>query len=265
MNQQCIRQSFLGPDSDEFLHQVKVGVVGGGGGGSHVIQQLAHVGVGLLIATDPDAVDLTNLNRLVGASYRDSLRGVPKVKVALRLVRNVNPRGKLIPIQRKWQGALAELRECHVLVGCVDSFRERDELERFARQSLIPFIDIGMDVSAYERGYMISGQIALSVPGGICLRCMGIVTEERLAEEANNYGAAGGRPQVVWSNGTLASIAVGLLIQLVLPWHGGKLVPALLEYDGNAHTVEPSNRLLVLSATTCQHHPSNQVGDPFWR
>lgn len=54
--------------------------------------------------------------------------------------------------------------------------------------------------------------------GGPCLRCLGIVTEETLDEEGRNYGAAGGKPQVVWPNGLLASTAVGLFMPLVTPW-----------------------------------------------
>jgi hypothetical protein len=37
--------------------------------------------------------------------------------------------------------------------------------------------------------------------------------------EAEKYGAAGSRPQVVWPNGVLASTAVGLAVQLLTPWH----------------------------------------------
>ena len=36
------------------------------------------------------------------------------------------------------------------------------------------------------------------------MRCMAIVTEEYLKEEAGRYGDAGPRPQVVWPNGVLA-------------------------------------------------------------
>ena len=38
------RQSFLGPDSEALISRCTIGVPGLGGGGSHVIQQLAHVG-----------------------------------------------------------------------------------------------------------------------------------------------------------------------------------------------------------------------------
>ena len=50
------------------------------------------------------------------------------------------------------------------------------------------------------------------------MRCMGLVTDDGLAKEAAPYGSAGGKPQVVWPNGTLASVAVGFFVKLVTPW-----------------------------------------------
>src|SRR5208282_851819 len=114
----------------------------------------------------------------------------------------------------------------------------REQLERFARRHLIPYIDIGMDV--HDLGcseFLIAGQVVLSMPGGPCLRCAGLITDERVAAEANRYGAAGGRPQVVWSNGVLASTAVGIVVQLLTPWSGKPPQFIYLDYDGNCGTV----------------------------
>jgi hypothetical protein len=79
-----------------------------------------------------------------------------------------------------------------VIVGSVDSFKERQQLERFARRHLIPYVDIGMDVHKLgDRHYLIGGQVFLSSPGQPCLRCCNIVTDERLEQEALRYGDAG--------------------------------------------------------------------------
>jgi len=45
--------------------------------------------------------------------------------------------------------------------------------------------------------FLIAGQVVLSSPGYPCLRCLGIVTDAALEQEAKRYGAAGSRPQVV--------------------------------------------------------------------
>jgi tRNA A37 threonylcarbamoyladenosine dehydratase len=66
MNQRHNRQSFLGPNSEAVLRTTTVAVIGLCGGGSHVAQQLAHIGVGKLVFIDPDHADTTNINRMVG-------------------------------------------------------------------------------------------------------------------------------------------------------------------------------------------------------
>ena len=48
-----------------------VGIVGLGGGGSHIVQQLAHIGIHYFTCFDGDVVEYTNLNRLVGAIASD--------------------------------------------------------------------------------------------------------------------------------------------------------------------------------------------------
>lgn len=55
----------------------------------------------------------------------------------------------------------------------------------------------------------------------------------KLVQEARTYGAAGGKPQVDWPNGLLASAAVRLFTQLICPWNSQPSGSALLEYDGN--------------------------------
>ena len=65
------RQSFLGSTSEQHLSGLTVGILGLGGGGSHVVQQLAHLGVGGYVIADPDLIDETNLNRLVGGTRAD--------------------------------------------------------------------------------------------------------------------------------------------------------------------------------------------------
>lgn len=258
------RQSFLGADSDIALGRSKAALVGLGGGGSHIAQQLAHVGVGSLLPIDPDFAEETNLNRLVGATMEDVRLGTAKVDIAERVIKAVNPAAKVIKRQANWAEVTAELRDVDVIFACVDSIGCRCELEAFARRFLIPLIDIGMDVHELSEGFSISGQVMLSMPGKACMRCMGLVTDETLAKEAARYGAAGGKPQVVWPNGTLASIAVGLFIKLVTPWETHKVTPLLLEYDGDLQTVVPSNKLAYLPAY-CKHFDSlNDLGDPFW-
>jgi molybdopterin-synthase adenylyltransferase len=256
-------QSFLGAGSDTIFAECHVGIVGLGGGGSHIVQQLAHLGVGNFVPVDHDVVEEKNLNRLVGATADDAKLGRAKTEVAERLIKGINPLAVVTPCRMKWQNGVTTLRRCDVIFGCVDSYRERDELERFACRHLIPYFDLGMDVYKTEGQFSVGGQAVLSSPGGPCLRCLGIVTDDRIAREAERYGDAGSRPQVVWANGVLASLAVGLFVQLVCPWRNAPLETACCEFDGNHHRVE-SSRLDNAGNLVCGHYQSDELGDAFF-
>jgi molybdopterin-synthase adenylyltransferase len=257
-------QSFLGPESDAILAGVQVGIVGLGGGGSHIAQQLAHVGVQRYVPVDHDIVELKNLNRVVGATAEDVKARRPKVQIAERIIRSINPTAEVIACRCKWQEALKQLRGCDLIFGCVDSYRERDELERFTRRHLIVYLDLGMDVhEAANRTFVVSGQTVLSSPGGPCLWCLGILNEDRITREAQRYGRTGARPQVVWSNGVLASLAVGLFVQLLCPWHGKPQIAACCEFDGNRNRVETS-RLDGAPDLVCNHFKPDELGDAFF-
>jgi len=129
---------------------------------------------------------------------------------------------------------------------------------------MIPYIDIGMDVHDLGTQFAVSGQVILSMPGELCMKCMGFLREDLLAREAENYDVAGSRPQVIWPNGVLASLAVGIFVQLMTPWNKNYRRVWYLEYDGNLQTVATSNRLEYLKEKKCNHFLSvEDLGDPF--
>ena len=76
----------FGAEGQARLKAMSVAVVGVGGGGSLIVEQLAHLGVGEIIAVDFDRVAEHNLSRIVGARAKDGRRGTKKVEVARSLV-----------------------------------------------------------------------------------------------------------------------------------------------------------------------------------
>jgi len=214
---------------------------------------------------DPDKFEESNLNRLVGAKASDIKRQSKKTSIAARLIKGVNPHAQIQTVAKKWQEAHEYLRECDVIFGCVDSYAARHELEILSRRYLIPYIDIGMDVHKFGDEFLISGQVILSMPGSLCMRCLGFLRDDLLAEEAKKYGKAGSKPQVVWSNGVLASAAIGIFTQLFTPWSRNFPETIYLEYDGNLQTLVSSNRLLAVKEKKCTHFMQiEDLGDPFW-
>lgn len=260
------RQSFLGPDGQRRLGLVRLGLLGYGGGGSHVGQQAAHIGIGEIRVADGDEIDESNLNRLVGGTERDVRIRRRKVDIAKRIITAVNRSAQVEAHPGRWQDRAELFRGCDVVVGCVDSFAERRDLEVLSRRFLVPYIDIGMDLHAVHGAPpQMAGQVFLSMPGDLCMACVGFLTEARLAQEAALYGAAGKRPQVVWPNGILASAAVGVLVDLITGWSGQMNRRVYLAYDGNAGTLVPHPRLALLTHSGCAHFPLASVGLPSFR
>jgi hypothetical protein len=258
------RQSFLG--NETMLTEARVGIVGLGGGGSHAAQQLAHLGVRHFAIYDSDTMEATNLNRLVGGTTLDVAMKMPKTMISERVIRGVTPEADVARRPMRWQDDPAALRACNIVFGCVDTYRERWELQVFSRRFLIPYVDVGLDILSVngERPQM-RGQVIVTVPGGPCMKCIHFLDDEALEKEAARYGDTGGRPQVVWANGVLASTAVGLAVDVLTGWAGVRppLNVIYLSYDGNAGTLAPDKRLKYV-AQTCRHFGDGDVGEPVW-
>jgi hypothetical protein len=263
MSERYSRQSFLGSDSEEVLAGCTVGIVGLGGGGSHIAQQLAHVGVGRIILFDPDKMEFPNLNRTVGSTDADARLGTFKVHAAERTIKAANDSVVTVALTSLWQNELQWLRSCDVIFGCIDGFIPRKTLEDACRRALIPLIDVGMDVYPGDK-FAIAGQVIVSIPDEPCFRCTGFVRDTDLAREEGEYGHAGGTPQVIWPNGILSSTAVGLFMQIMTPWFTDGELPRFLAYDGNAMTIENDPRYARVAGQPCSHYGPQDLGDPFW-
>jgi molybdopterin/thiamine biosynthesis adenylyltransferase len=209
------------------LGELTVGIVGLGGTGSIVSQQLTHLGVNKFILLDPDVIEDTNLNRVVGARPTDV--GRPKVAVAESYIRSFTPIAAVKPIQ----GDVIQARDgrwllgCDLMFGCTDSHGSRSVLEQIAYQFLIPFIDMGAVISVVSGNIMnIIGRIQMLAPGLSCLTCSGLLDPELVRRDMmtkfersadpyidGNYEPA---PAVISLNGTISSLAVTMALSAII-------------------------------------------------
>lgn len=212
----------LGPHGQRTLLNTTVAIVGLGGIGSIVAQQLAHLGVGRLILIDDDLVEETNLHRLASASPLDV--GKPKVDVAARGIALVNPDAKLETCRQNVRDfdSLNLLKNADVVLGCVDTDAGRMILNDFALAYLIPYIDFGVGITV-EEGKITEagGRVVVWVPGRPCLICCNEFRPDIAAEELESpeekefrklHGYVSGsnvpEPAVMPLNGTVASLGV---------------------------------------------------------
>lgn len=253
------RISFLGAAGLQRLRAAEIAVNGAGGGGSHIVQQLAHLGVQKITVIDPDDLEVSNVNRVVGASYDDV--GLPK---ALILGKRLSPLcGRIVPLIQKCtdEDAVIAQQEADLVFGALDSFTARADCETICRESLTPYIDIGLGICVSESGNILSagGQVATSLPGRPCLRCMGIVTDARIAADPIEYVVnASPAQQVVSMNGVLASEAVNIGLEILTSFSSRDPLPLYISYDALTHTFGPS--AVFDPTTTCPHFKIENAG-----
>jgi len=213
------------------LREAKIAVVGAGGGGSHIIQQLAYTGVGEIVVIDPDVYQNSNRHRLVSGLRADL--GRPKVDIFHRLVRKIGLGGRVRRVRAAVPdiAAVDALRNCDVIVGCVDTLFARLDLQELASRYLIPYVDIGATIRpapgvlASDPRIVAAGNIFTFIPGSFCLWCCGFLTTEKIEAEQNGptrgyFEKNHQEAQVVSFNGVLASQAVTEVLQLLTGFRG---------------------------------------------
>ncbi len=252
------RMSFLG-EGLTWLREATITVLGAGGGGSHLAQQIAHLGVGRLPLVDFDPLEDHNVNRVVGAGYGD----VGNLKAELLAKRFGDLGTRVIPVPHKAESREGRrwIEQSDVVFGAVDGARARNTIESICRAAEVPYIDIGLkiDVAEDETTVLaIGGQIVTSVPGGPCLRCAEVVTEEALLLDRQEYVAGRPEQQVVSLNGILASQAVSGMLNLMTGYAPAFPVAAVIRYDGLTHTMKPDRYV----QGPCPQYPLDAAG---WR
>ena len=110
------------------LFRSRIVVIGCGGLGGYVIEEFARLGVGHIVAVDPDVFEEHNLNRQLLATI--GALGHPKVEAALARVNEINPAVRLTPVQAAFcKGNAHELLQgAKVAVDALDSIPCRLEL-----------------------------------------------------------------------------------------------------------------------------------------
>ncbi|MBP3684961.1 MAG: ThiF family adenylyltransferase [Oscillospiraceae bacterium] len=141
----------------ELLKQKRVLVVGCGGLGGHIIDQLARIGVGFLRVVDGDVFEASNLNRQLLSCV--PLLGVSKAKAAADQIARVNPDVTVDAAETflTENNAEALLEGCHIVVDALDNIQSRKILAAACEKKNIPYIYGAI------QGWV--AQAAISVPG----------------------------------------------------------------------------------------------------
>jgi molybdopterin-synthase adenylyltransferase len=216
----------LGTAAQQALSRLAIGIVGLGGLGSLVAQQLVHLGVTSFVLMDPDTLDTTNLNRVVGATPTDV--GAPKVDIAQRYIAAMNPDASVVALTEDVMkvASARKLRTLDILFGCTDSHGSRAVLQQVAYQYLVPCIDMGaVIVSRQGSIQQIIGRIQLLSAGLPCLTCHELLNANQVRRDMMTAferaldpyfaGEAEPAPAVMSLNSTIASLGVTMFLAVV--------------------------------------------------
>ncbi len=130
----------LSIEENDSLKDFKVCVVGCGGLGGYIIEELGRLGIGSITAVDGDAFDESNLNRQL-LSEMDNL-GCSKAKAAKERMARVNPQITVIPIQQRLtaDNGLEIIKGHDAIVDALDNIESRIVLEELAESAGIPLV-----------------------------------------------------------------------------------------------------------------------------
>ncbi len=220
----------FGGDVQRVLAVLHATVVGCGGTGSAVAEQLVRLGVRKLTLVDDDMLSASNITRVFGS--RMELVGQPKVDVLANHLEQIAPGVTVMRVRGKvtTEDHARAISSSDVLVGCTDDNAGRVVLGRLAAYCLIPLIDCGVLISSAGGSLQsIDGRVTVQMPGDACLVCRNRVDLARAAAEQldpmeraqrqdEGYAPELGRiePAVIAFTAAVASAAVTELLDLLI-------------------------------------------------
>ncbi len=205
----------IGEAGQEKLLAARVLVIGMGGLGAPVAQYLAAAGIGRLVLSDFDVVDLSNLQRQVIHDTADI--GKFKVTSAAESIARLNPDVEVTALARALEGEElgTEVAAADVVVDCSDNFSTRFELNRACVAHRTPLVSGG--VIQFEGQVSVFDSRDATSP---CYQCLYKPVAEGEGETCSRIGVLAPAPGII---GSIQACEV-LKLLLGLPTLTGKLL-----------------------------------------
>ena len=210
-------------------HQT-ITIVGVGGLGSIVAEHLIHMGFNSINLVDFDKLELSNMNRIVGATYKQAEDGILKVEAIKQHLLSINPKADV----KTYSKDIFEndmnivIAKSDWVIMATDNHASRFHLQDLCFKYFVPFIASGVNITVCDNAITdISGEAILVRMGDkVCLNCLGRVNYNEIAKEKHpdpvvregliRKGYVQGKdihePAVKTLNTYLATIVVDILI-----------------------------------------------------
>ncbi len=262
----------FGEEGQLTLNALRVAVIGLGGIGSLVAEQLVRAGVTDIVLVDFDRIEESNVSRVFGALGRDV--GLSKVRVIAKHLEAIGASVIALEDSAIRQSVLLALRDRDVIFACVDNDQTRALLNRFAHQYFIPVIDHGTRLDGRSgKVTAAAGRVTVVGPGFTCLRCSHHLNPERiraesmpkedrarLEKEGYVMGIDEPAPAVVSLNTVVAGLGATAGINLFVGLTG-KPQPAGQIYDATSGSVFPVSAVHEPGCEVCAPSGVKGLGD----
>ena len=244
------------------LRTLCVSVIGAGGTGSPVAEQLVRMGVARIVLIDPDRLDdLSNVRRVVGSRPQDAALHRHKVDVVAQHVRSLGLETEMVAVARdvREEAVVRQLLDCDLVVNTTDTQSSRALLNQVAYQYWLPVVDVGVRVGTKRDG-TVSGmpaEVRVLLPDNACLWCRGVLDSQtiyeenlpieerqRLADEGYVQGIDQPQPSLTPLNHLGASLAVMTLVKL---YSGQRVHHASVVVDAWEQFVHPLSETIDLA------------------
>lgn len=233
-DEQYDRQAkLLGREGQQYLSELSAGIIGCGGVGSVAATLLGHSGIRAGLLVDPDALEISNLPRILGSTPADAARKKPKVEIVHRALIEHAPNStwemSMLPVEDP--SLKKRLIDLDFLVCGTDDTTSRAFVNNFSHQYYVPVLDLGVQFCTDpSTGRLIkeTGRAHLMLPGTACMVCTGQINPQKLAEEGltseqkeqqqqDGYivGATVSEPSMMVFNMQVVSAGIQRLVQWV--------------------------------------------------
>lgn len=243
---------FFGKNGQSVISKFNATVVGVGGIGSHIVQQLSLLGLRKMTFIDSEELSESNKNRYITARYTDAIPGTTKVQLAKRLAEEINPD---IQIETIFDSVVSDkafqaIITADYVFGCLDSEGARFILNELCLAYSIPYIDLATDI-IQDDSLSYGGRVCTVNEHG-CLLCLGVIDIDEAQIELAGPKARKDRdslygvnsqyldtsgPSVVSINGIIASLGV---TEFMLNITGIRSFNRLVYYHGHKGIVTVS-------------------------
>src|SRR5438034_1626955 len=135
-----------------IMHHEVISIVGVGGLGSVVAEHLIHMGFHEINLIDPDVLEMSNLNRVVGAYYEDAQKKRYKVDVVKRHATSINPQATVLAcksdVHDKEMESVLALSDW--IIVATDNHASRLKVHELSVQYFVPLLSLGVNITVKE-------------------------------------------------------------------------------------------------------------------